>query len=128
MRLLLDTQLWVWLLSAPERLPDRARKLLEDLSNDVFFSSVSIWEIAIKQRLERRGFSVDAQRIYRELLEMGVQEVRVSSLHGLRTLVLPLRHGDPFDRLLLAQAMEEDLWLLTADVELAGYPGPVLKV
>ncbi len=102
--------------------------MLGDEQNDCLFSSVSIWEIAIKQRVQRTGFDGDATLIHLELLTLGFQELLLTSAHGLRTLSLPLLHRDPFDRILIAQALTENLAFLTSDAIIARYPGNILKV
>jgi PIN domain nuclease of toxin-antitoxin system len=102
--------------------------LIGDLGNDLFFSAISIWEIAIKQALGKPGFDIPAREVRRGLLENGYREVALTGAHGIAVESLPLLHGDPFDRALIAQAMVEDLTLLTSDKKVAQYPGPILKV
>jgi len=128
MRLLLDTQLVIWSGATPEVLSRAARELMVDPANRLYFSSVSIWEIAIKQALGRAGFNADARFSREQMLGIGYGEVALTSEHALRIGELPLLHGDPFDRILIAQAMCEGLTLLTADNGVAGYAGPILKV
>lgn len=128
MRLLLDTHLLIWVVSEPERLSPKALELINDDANDLFFSAASIWEIAIKASYQRADFMVNLPDLHSELLRNGYGEVAVSSGHTFAVVHLPHLHKDPFDRLLLAQAMREDLTLVTADAILASYPGPILKV
>jgi PIN domain nuclease of toxin-antitoxin system len=127
-RLLLDTHLLIWAVSEPERLSAKALELMNDESTQLFFSAASIWEIAIKASYKRTDFMVDVPDLHRELLRNGYQELAVSARHTFAIVHLPHLHKDPFDRLLLAQAMREDLTLVTADAVLASYPGPILKV
>ncbi|MBX3478075.1 MAG: type II toxin-antitoxin system VapC family toxin [Brevundimonas sp.] len=113
----------------PERLSARARAVLEDPGNTLAFSIASLWEIVIKTMLERHDdFAVDAVRLRSKLLESGYEELPVTGDHALAVTALPSLHKDPFDRLLLAQAMTEGLTLLTADHALGAYPGPILRV
>ena len=101
---------------------------MKNEANQLFFSAVSIWEISIKASYKRSDFVVDVPELHGELLRNGYSELAVRSSHTFAVVHLPHLHKDPFDRLLLAQAMREDLTLLTADELLASYPGPILKV
>lgn len=128
MKLLLDTHLLLWAAGQPERLPPSARETLEDPSNELMFSPASLWEIAIKHSLGRADFQVDPRLLRRGLIDNGYLELPITSEHAVAVDLLPAIHKDPFDRLLLAQAMVEGLALLTADPVLARYPGPVRSV
>jgi PIN domain nuclease of toxin-antitoxin system len=127
-KLLLDTQLLLWAAGQPERLSAAARALLLDSRNVLLFSAASIWEVAIKQGLGRADFRVQPRLLRRGLLDNGYVELPVTSQHAVSIDGLPALHKDPFDRLLLAQALTEGVTLLTADEQLAQYPGPVRKV
>lgn len=127
MRLLLDTQAFLWAISAPERLRRSVRRALEDEANEVFVSAASAWEIAIKVRLERLRLPDDPQRFVPEqMAENALQPLPVQIRHALRVFDLPDVHRDPFDRLLVAQAVVEDLVLVTGDPQLRRYPVRVL--
>ncbi len=126
--LLLDTQLLLWSANQPQRLSRVARECILDSGNRLFFSSVSIWEVAIKQALGRLNFHADARILLGRLQGAAYQEITLSNAHALKILELPMLHGDPFDRILIAQAMCEGLTLLTADAVLGQYPGPILVV
>ena len=128
MKLLVDTHLLLWAAGLPERLSSRARALLDDPGNELLFSAVSLWEIAIKRSLGRDDFQVEPRVLRRGLLDNGWIELAITSTHVLAIEHLPPLHKDPFDRLLLAQASEEGIVLLTADERLAAYPGPVRRV
>ena len=127
-RLLLDTHLLLWAALFPERLPKKASRLMNELGNTLYFSTVSIWEISIKLTRPREDLEIDVRQWRSGLLDNGYQELTINSLHAMSVRDLPDIHKDPFDRLLLAQAMREDLTLVTADEILASYPGPILKV
>jgi PIN domain nuclease of toxin-antitoxin system len=99
-----------------------------DSGNDLFFSAASIWEIAIKSRLGRTDFRVDAHLLRRGLIDNGYLELSINVEHALAVLTLPPLHKDPFDRMLVAQATVEGFILLTSDEQVAAYPGPVRKV
>ena len=125
MRLLLDTQLLVWAMGEPERLPAGCVAMLEDPSNSLVFSVASLWELVIKQALGRPDFNLEPSLLRQALLDGGWQELPIEASHALAVSQLPPLHRDPFDRLLLAQAQVEGLLLLTADSQLSLYPGPI---
>jgi PIN domain nuclease of toxin-antitoxin system len=127
-KLLLDTQLLLWAAGEPKRLSAAARKLLNDPRNELSFSAASLWEIAIKSTLGRQDFRVEPRLLRRGLLDNGYVELPITSQHAVSIDSLPPLHKDPFDRLLLAQALSEGITLLTSDAQLAKYPGPVRKV
>jgi PIN domain nuclease of toxin-antitoxin system len=127
-KLLLDTHLLLWAASAPQALSAEARHLIGDPDNDLIFSAASLWEIAIKSALGRADFAVDARVLRRGLLDNGYRELPITSDHAVAIDTLPAIHKDPFDRLLIAQALSEGVTLLTADALVAGYPGPIRKV
>ena len=128
MKLLLDTQILLWAAGQPDRLSPAARKLLNNPRNELLFSAASLWEIAIKSSLGRKDFSVEPRLLRRGLLDNGYAELPVTSEHAVGIDALPPVHKDPFDRLLLAQALGEGVTLVTGDALLARYPGPVRKV
>lgn len=128
MRLLLDTQLLLWAAYTPERVPEIARALIADVRNEVAFSPASVWEVVIKRALDRPDFRVDPRRLRRGLVENGYVELSITSEHALAVDLLPPVHKDPFDRMLVAQALAEGLPFVTADRRLAEYPGDVRLV
>lgn len=128
MKLLLDTQLLLWAAGQPERLSANARKLLNNPQNELIFSAASLWEIAVKHTLGREDFRVEPRLLRRGLLDNGYTELPITSQQAVSIDSLPPLHKDPFDRLLLAQALTEGITLLTSDAQLARYPGPVRKV
>lgn len=121
MRLLVDTHVLLWAAAQPERLPASFRERLESPDNDVLFSAASIWELAIKLQLRRIALPVGLEAIARGAVERGFDELPVTSTHAARVQSLPLLHRDPFDRLLVAQAICEPAHLLTVDRALAPY-------
>lgn len=128
MRFLLDTHLVLWTLLVPKRLSVQASTILRSRRNDLVFSVVSLWEIAIKRGLNKPDFRVDPRVLRRTMLDDGYEELPVSGLHAVAVDALPAIHKDPFDRLLIAQATVEGITLLTADAMIARYPGPIRKV
>jgi PIN domain nuclease of toxin-antitoxin system len=121
MRLLLDTHILIWALGNPARLDTGVRSLIEDGANDVLFSAASIWEIAIKAQLRRIGFDLRPEDITEAARATGFDELPVRADAAALVMVLPMHHRDPFDRLLVAQAMIEPMRLYTADPQLPPY-------
>jgi PIN domain nuclease of toxin-antitoxin system len=128
MRFLLDTHLVLWSLLEPDRLSAQARALLQSRKTEPVFSTACLWEIGIKRALKKKGFEADARVLRRTMLEDGYEELPVLGQHAVEVDMLPLIHKDPFDRILIAQAMVEGITLLTADPVIARYPGPIRKV
>jgi PIN domain nuclease of toxin-antitoxin system len=122
-RVLLDTQLLLWALGSPTRIPASARKVIE--TAEVYVSASSIWEIAIKSGLGK--LAADPAEIVAALQPAGFLALPVTAEHAAHVARLPAIHRDPFDRLLVAQALTEPMHLLTTDAVLAGY-GPVVSV
>ncbi len=125
MRILLDTHVLLWAAATPERLPPAVRARIEDPANEPCFSAASLWEVAIKSGLGRDDFRTDPRLLRRALLENGYAELPITGVHAVAVDLLPPIHGDPFDRMLVAQAQVEATTLLTADEVAGRYPGPV---
>ena len=119
MRLLLDTHVAIWFFEAPALVADEARRAIEDSGNRTYLSAASVWESAVKQSLGRislpEALDVGAVRA-------GFEELPVTWAHGRAAATLPAMHSDPFDRMLVAQAIAEDLVLVTRDRLVAQYP------
>ena len=127
MRVLLDTQAFLWAASAPERLSPRARRAIEAGSNEVYLSAASVWEIAIKTQLGRLQVVHDLEDFVPErMAERSLVALPVLMSHVLKVAALPGVHRDPFDRLLVAQAIDENLHLVTSDRRLRDYPVKVV--
>ena len=125
---LLDTHLLLWAAGAPERLNVETQQLLDDPDVELVFSTASIWEVVIKSALGRSDFAVDAQQLRDGLLNNGYRELAIRSDHALAVGQLPPIHQDPFDRILIAQAQVEGLTLLSTDVNVSRYPGPIRTI
>jgi len=125
MRLLLDTQIVYWSNYEPEKLPRKAREMI--LAADAnYVSAATIWEMAIKVKLGK--LKADPERILAAFEASGSIELPVLSRHAAKVATLPLYHGDPFDRMLVAQAMSEQMRLLTTDLKLPQYSDLVVCV
>lgn len=118
---LLDTNVLLAALLAPERLPPEVVAGLSDSSNTVYFSAASIWEIAIKRSLNRADFDFSPQDIHRLARDTGFTELMVKGEDCYPLVDLPWHHRDPFDRLLIAQAQSSPAYLLTTDGMLSQY-------
>jgi PIN domain nuclease of toxin-antitoxin system len=128
LRLLLDTHLLLWAAASSKRLPREVRELLESGANEAYYSAASIWEIAIKISLGRKGLRIDLGALLSTLPDMGLVELPVTATHAAGVSKLPHIHRDPFDRLLIAQSFSEPLMLLTNDAILGRYEGSVRVV
>jgi PIN domain nuclease of toxin-antitoxin system len=123
--ILLDTQIFLWLTGGNPRLKARGRDLI-DSSERVFVSAATIWEISIKVGLKK--LVADPELLIQEIEANGFEELPVLARHAKGVAKLPHHHGDPFDRLLIAQAISESLRLLTSDGQLAAYSELVVAV
>lgn len=128
MRLLLDTHILLWMSDRLELLSPDAMALLGNASHELCYSPVNIWEIAIKNAAGRDDFFVDPRVFRDELARRGFVELPIRSDHALALGAMRNHHKDPFDRMILAQAIVEGVTLVTADRHLARYPGPIRKV
>lgn len=131
MKVLLDTHIAVWVILDSPRLTGRARDLISAPGTDVYVSAVSLWEIAIKHGLNRTGpnaMPISARQAHAWFEASNFQSLPVSDAHALAVETLPLHHGDPFDRLLIAQAKAEPMRLLSHDAAMAAYGELVVTV
>jgi PIN domain nuclease of toxin-antitoxin system len=125
MRLLLDTHIYIWAVMDNRKLTKAARKIILD-ADDVFVSAASIWEAAIKAALGK--LDADVNLLVSEIASSGFIELPVRAAHAAMVRNLPNIHRDPFDRLLIAQAVSEPLRLITSDDHLAAYSDLVITV
>jgi len=125
MRLLLDTRVFLWAVAGSRRLKPAARRIIES-ADQVYVSAASIWEVAIKAQLGK--IEADADQLVAAIDASGFAELPVRAAHAAGVAGLALHHNDPFDRLLLAQAITEPLKFLTADAVLAQYSDIVVLV
>jgi PIN domain nuclease of toxin-antitoxin system len=118
---LLDTHVLLWALSAPEKLTQEMRDIIQDPGVSIWFSVASLWEVAIKSALGRPDFSFDSREIWRAARDTSFLELDVQALHVFKLRELPELHQDPFDRLLVAQAKAMSMRLLTVDAKVSPY-------
>jgi PIN domain nuclease of toxin-antitoxin system len=123
MRALIDTSTFLWSISDSNKLSDKARRVIADLENDILLSVASLWEIAIKTSLGKLELLLPFNRLIPEQLEQNtitVLPIEVSHLSGI--IDLPFYHRDPFDRLIIAQSLAEQLPVITKDAAFSQYP------
>jgi len=125
LRLLLDTHLLLWWLAGSPSLSGKARALISDSENTVFASAVSLWEIWLKESLGRLRLPADFEE---RLAEESFESLPLTAAQTRQLALLPWRHRDPFDRMLVAQARVESLTLLTADPLVSGYGDFIMLV
>jgi PIN domain nuclease of toxin-antitoxin system len=121
MRILLDTQIALWAVTASPKLGSHVNAILLDSANEILISAASIWEISIKHRKNPKVMPIGPDVMIDACIESGFGWLDVNVLHARATNKLPLLHFDPFDRLLVAQAIEEPVTLLTRDAALCAY-------
>ena len=130
MRLLLDTHIALWAIIDSPRLSARARDLITDPANDVVVSTGSLWEIAIKHALARgapNDMPISAMEALGYFREAGYELLDISAMHIVAVETLPKLHADPFDRILVAQALTTPLRLLTHDPAVARYSDSIIR-
>lgn len=129
MKVLLDTHTFLWWIADDPQLSARARRVLGDSSNAVYFSAASGWEIAIKARRGRLSLAAGEDLesfVAQQMAANGFEVLPINLRHALRIHSLPDHHKDPFDRMLVAQAISEELALVSANRTLAAYKVRVL--
>jgi PIN domain nuclease of toxin-antitoxin system len=128
MKLLLDTHILLWACADTASLPDEAVALINDRNNELYFSAASIWEVGIKNAMGKASFQFDPAVLRRALLDADYQELAMTGQHGIAAAALPPIHNDPFDRMLIGQALTEGFILITSDHAVAKYSGPIKHV
>ncbi len=116
MKLLLDTQCWLWWFAQPERLNEEAITHIVDENNELWLSIASIWEIGIKVAIGKLPLPdpLDSY-ISSRMAQLGMRSLEITASHALQAAALPLHHRDPFDRMLIAQAQIEEMRLVSSD-------------
>jgi len=124
-KLLLDTHILLWAIASPAKLSPHTVAMLSSSGNELIFSVASLWEIAIKNSSSRFTNLIDVQILRNSLLTHHYRELPIWGGHALCVAHLPQIHRDPFDRILVAQALVEDMRLVTADKIMSRYPGRI---
>ena len=123
MKYLLDTAVWLWSLNSPELIGDEGREIIERGEEEIYLSAVTSWEISIKMRLGKLDFSgPPAHHVPQFMAKQSLRPLSVTHSHAAKVYDLPPHHRDPFDRMLIAQAMVEDMVILTSDRSFKKYP------
>jgi PIN domain nuclease of toxin-antitoxin system len=120
-RFLLDTHGFLWLIQGDSQLSERARAVISDDANQLYFSVASIWEITIKLNIGKLKIGHTIEDIYTLLAQLKVEVLSIDRSDLVQYLTLPLHHRDPFDRILIAQAIDRDLVLVSADESFGAY-------
>lgn len=128
MNLLLDTHVALWAIADSPKLPAMARQLILSARTTVWVSVVSVWEIAIKHTLGRGDMPLSGKRAQQYFVDSGYRLLAIEADHVLAVEDLPLHHHDPFDRLLVAQALTEPLRLMTHDTMVARYSDTIIHI
>jgi PIN domain nuclease of toxin-antitoxin system len=127
MKYLLDTMVWLWSLGSVENIGDEGRAILTDKNADIYLSTASSWEIAIKAKIGKSTLPEPPPRyIPKRLAEQNIQALTINQTHALKVYDLPLHHRDPFDRLIIAQALIEEMVVLTSNRDFEKYPVQVV--
>jgi PIN domain nuclease of toxin-antitoxin system len=124
LRLLLDSNALLWWLTQSQRLRDTAKALISSPENQVYVSPASVWELCIKASLGKLQIPHD---ISAQMIRHNFELLAITNEHALGVIDLPLIHKDPFDRLLIAQAMTEGLTIITSDEVFEAYSVPVVR-
>ena len=128
MNLLLDTHVALWAITDSPRLSSEARDIIQAERTVVWVSAASIWEIAIKRALSRVRMPVSSADAMRYFRASGYRVLDIAGEHAAAVESLPPHHQDPFDRILIAQAMVEPMRLMTHDAQVARYSDTVIKI
>ena len=122
MRLLLDTQCWLWWFAQPEELSESVIEQIADEANEIWFSVASVWEMGIKVSIGKLLLpeKID-DYVSTRMTQLGARSLEITASHALQVAALPLHHRDPFDRMLVAQAQAEAMTLVSADSTFSQY-------
>ncbi len=116
MKLLLDTQCWLWWFTQPERLNEEAITQIDDETNELWLSVASVWEMGIKVAIGKLSLPEPLDSyISSRMGQLGARSLEIKASHAIQVSALPLHHRDPFDRMLIAQAQMENVMLVSAD-------------
>jgi PIN domain nuclease of toxin-antitoxin system len=124
---LLDTMVWMWSIDLVERIGERGREILDNGQEELYLSAVTSWELSIKMRLGKLKLPAPpAECIPRFMAKQGLHPLPVTHIHAAKVYDFPLHHNDPFDRLIMAQAIVEEMVILTSDRAFQKYPVEIL--
>jgi PIN domain nuclease of toxin-antitoxin system len=115
MAYLLDTHTFLWFVAGDRKLPISVKEIIKDVSQICFISVASFWEIAIKMQIGKLTIDISLEELYRFAERNQIEIIHINEKHLIAQLGLPLIHNDPFDRLIISQAITEELVILTRD-------------
>jgi PIN domain nuclease of toxin-antitoxin system len=121
MRYLIDTQILIWLFIDSSKIPKNIDRFLKDTTNEIIVSSISIWEIAIKISIKKLILPFELKNIIQEIINMNFNILDITSEHLIKVADLPFHHKDPFDRLIISQAIIENLPVISSDKNFVYY-------
>lgn len=126
MNYLLDTHALIWLFEGDEKLSKNVRQIIENQENVCFVSSATLWEIAIKLSIEKLEMNFSYRDFTRLIWENGIEILDIKAEHCIKLLELPFYHKDPFDRLIIAQSIIEDMVIISRDSQFNNYPAKII--
>ncbi|WP_372947578.1 type II toxin-antitoxin system VapC family toxin [Mariniphaga sp.] len=126
MELLIDTHTVIWFITEDKKLPTNTKRIIEDVDNKCYVSIATYWEIAIKQSLGRLDLNSDLEKIFRIIEETGFEVLPITVKQILENAKLDFHHQDPFDRIIIAQAIHENLSIVTKDSQFRKYKIPLV--
>ncbi|MDR0692303.1 MAG: type II toxin-antitoxin system VapC family toxin [Prevotellaceae bacterium] len=122
MRLLIDTQSFIWFFEADKKLPLSIRAMMEDAKNELAVSIVSFWEITVKMSLQKLNLSTDIETLINKSMKYGFETISIEPIHLITLSALDFYHRDPFDRMIIAQAIAEHISIISSDSIFKSYP------
>jgi PIN domain nuclease of toxin-antitoxin system len=127
-KLLIDTQSWLWWFAAPDRLKQSTINLIADPDHELWFSVASVWEMGIKAAMAKLPLPKPTEEYIQDTVrELGANLLTINANHALTAAALPLHHRDPFDRILIAQAEIEQMTIVTADRVFERYSATIIR-
>ena len=115
MAYLLDTHTLLWFVAGDKQLPESSKKIIKNVNESCFLSAASLWEITIKHQLKKLELGISLEELFKFVDRNQIEIISINSLHLLQLSKLPLYHHDPFDRMIIAQAISENLKLISRD-------------
>ncbi len=129
MKFLLDTHIFLWWINADKRISDKIHSIISDANNDLFLSAASCWEIVIKSKIGKLSISEEPVPgfINKQIVDNQIIPLAINSGHALNVYNLPDYHRDPFDKIIISQAIIEELPIITADNIFSKYPVEIIR-
>ena len=126
MNLLIDTHALIWFITDNEKLPLKTKQIIENKDNDIYVSIASYWEIGIKNSIGRLDLNSDLETVFKIIEETGFETLPITTNQILKNSGLAFHHQDPFDRIIIAQAMMEEMTIITKDSQFKNYNIPTI--